>query len=480
MEALLLYLALTGGVALCIWVAAGFRPLVPWAAAVFVWTFYNPLLAGPPRILKSVERGPYYNDVLIPWASTTVTRPERIVRAQSRDEVVAAVTGATHIRAVGSAHSYANLFGTSDTSLYLDYCTARWDGSFVEADGGCKIFELRKQAWARGKVIRGLGAIYQQTVAGGVATSLHGDEKGRFIDYVHNVTVVNGDGSIETLDADSIDGTQGTRGVILTVLIECEDEFNVKRTEKLTTIEETLETVERVRNEVAEAGGGQCVVQQGARECQWLTWEMTRTDAEPARRAERKNGVAWTFMIDNIILPISLLFPWLAYAGIATSPFVYDTDDNGLIEFGIAQEHAPVNMLPTGEILTERCREVTEGLMAIADPYGPLSLVIRPAESGCWVDYVVLPWAPGSVGRFYDDVASAFENETFHRGKMNSLYHEVLPSPSNKFAIKLEKDNTLDAERVAWITLIVATFATAAAVGFTSGGAAGEYEVVKF
>ena len=106
----------------------------------------------------------------------------------------------------------------------------------------------------------------------------------------------------------------------------------------------------------------------------------------------------------HIILPISLLFPWLAYAGIATSPFVYDTDENGLIEFGIAQEHAPVNMLPTGEILTERCREVTEGLMALADPYGPLSLVIRPAETGCWVDYVVLPWAPGSVGRFYEDV----------------------------------------------------------------------------
>ena len=479
MEALLLYLALTGGVALCIWLAArSAKPLVPWAAAVFVWTFYNPLLAGPPRILKSVERGPYYNDVLIPWASTTVTRPQRIVRARSRNEVVAAVREATHIRAVGSAHSYANLFGTSDTSLYLDYCTARWDGNFVEADGGCKIFELRKQAWARGKVMRGLGAIYQQTVAGGVATSLHGDGRSRFIDYVHNVTVVNGDGSIETLDADEIDGTQGTRGVILTVMIECADEFNVKRTEKLTTIEETLETVERVRNEVAEAGGGQCVVQQGARECQWLTWEMTRTAAaEPQeRKVERKNGVAWTFMIDNIILPISLLFPWLAYAGIATSPFVYDTDENGLIEFGIAQEHAPVNMLPTGEMLTERCREVTEGLMALADPYGPLSLVIRPAETGCWVDYVVLPWAPGSVGRFYEDVARTFPNETFHRGKMNTLYSDAR---QGKFAIKLEEDNTLDAERVAWIALIVATFATAAAVGFTSTATDSGYKVVS-
>ena len=61
------------------------RPLVPWAAAVFVWTFYSPLWAGPPLILKSVDRGPYYNDVLIPWASTTVTRPPRIVRARSKE-----------------------------------------------------------------------------------------------------------------------------------------------------------------------------------------------------------------------------------------------------------------------------------------------------------------------------------------------------------------------------------------------------------
>lgn len=168
MEAVLLYLALTGGVALCIWLGAGSaKPLVPWAAAVFVWTFFNPLLEGPPRILKSVERGPYYNDVLIPWASTTVTRPPRIVRARSRDEVVSAVTQASHIRAVGSAHSFANLFGTEDTSLYLDYCTATWDGSFVEVDGGCKIHELRRQAEARGKVVRGLGAIYQQTIGGG-------------------------------------------------------------------------------------------------------------------------------------------------------------------------------------------------------------------------------------------------------------------------------------------------------------------------
>jgi hypothetical protein len=469
MEAPLLYLALTGGVAICIWLGArSAKPLLPWAAAVLVWTFFNPLLAGPPTILKSVERGPYYHDVLIPWASTTVTRPPRIVRAQTRDEVIRAVTEATHVRPVGSAHSYANLFGTSGTSLYLDYCTARWSGNIVVADGGCKIYEIREQARAKGKVVRGLGAIYQQTVAGGVATSLHGDERLRFVDYVHNVTVVNAQGGVETLQPDEIDGSQGTRGVILSVTIECEDNFDVRRTEQLTDIEETLHTVERVRLGELEAGGGQCVVQQGADGCQWLTWEMqdagTAGRSLPAEKQRPKNGVAWTFMVDNVLLPMTLLFPWLAPVGIATSPFVYDTDDDGIIEFALAQGHAPVNMLPTGEIDTARCREVTEGLIELAKPYGPLSLVLRPSERGCWVDYAVIPWAPGSLGRFYDDVARRFSNETFHRGKIGTEYATAAP----KFAIQLAPDNTLDAERVAWIALIVATFATAAAVGVAS------------
>ena len=93
-------------------------------------------------------------------------------------------------------------------------------------------------------------------MGGGLATSLHGDEKYRFKDYVESVRVVNASGGIETLTPDEVDGSQGTRGVILTVTIRCEEAFYVRRTEGLTTIGQTIAAVNRVRNDEAIAAGG--------------------------------------------------------------------------------------------------------------------------------------------------------------------------------------------------------------------------------
>ena len=67
-----------------------------------------------------------------------------------------------------------------------------------------------------------------------MATSLHGDERLRFIDYIEEVEVVNASGHIETLGAAEVDGSRGTRGVIVAATIRCERAFDVRRTERLT------------------------------------------------------------------------------------------------------------------------------------------------------------------------------------------------------------------------------------------------------
>jgi hypothetical protein len=470
-EAVLLYLALTGGVALCLYVGGGWRPLVPWTAAVVVWTFASPLWAGPPLILKSVERGPYYDGRVIPWASTTVTTPGRIVRASSRQQVLDAVAQASRLRVVGSAHSFADLFGTSGTSLKLDYCTIelKHTAAVLTAGGGCTIAQLRETARVHGLVVRGLGAIYQQTVGGSIATSLHGDERSRFIDYIEQLEVVNASGHVNVVDDPAtLDGSRGEAGIIVTASVRCEQAFAVRRVEDAADMEGVLAVVERVRNNASVAGGGQCVVLQGADDCAWHRWEMFAAAPSPFGRGQMPpspagGGVAWTFMVDNIALAITMLFPWLAPVGIASSPFVWKADEDGIIDIHYAQEHAPVNMLPTGEIMAEDCKGTTRRLMALARPYGPLSLVIRPAEGGCWIDYAVLPY--GKTQGFYDDVERQLGHLTFHRGKLGP--RQPSAGGQAKFAIEPAELYSLDARRVAWVALVVLSFAMAAALALT-------------
>ena len=226
-----------------------------------------------------------------------------------------------------------------------------------------------------------------------------------------------------------------------------------------------------VENGTAEAGGGQTIVARGDTDPEWLAWKMTASPLplRPAYPSPQETGVAprrgaagqgeyTAFVLDNIVTPLLTYAPWAAALppGGGGDPFVYQTDDDGMIDWFYAQEHFPGSVLPTGEIRTRGrgaapCKDVVDTLIAIARNYGELSLMVRPAEGGCWVDYGVFPWAPAATRDFHTEVAVAVAANAasweFHKGKIRP---RVAGAHSRGYLVVLEF------QRIFWIVAVTA------------------------
>ena len=499
MYAIALWLALV----LAWYLLVGRNNGIAFATVVLAWILMNPWWGGNPRILRSVERGPIHGEAIIPWSTTSITYPEVVVTAKSEQEVIEAVRKYNGIVPLGSGHSFANLF-TSSHVILLDYCEMNIDNMTITVSGGCKIDKVRSYAYKEGYVLRGLGAIYQQSVGGGLATSLHNDEKKRFKDWVRNVTYINAvrNGEAEritTENASTVDGTTGSF-IFLTVTIEMEKEFNVKRSTEMAGWDAVESVLEQVRNDSAESGGAQIILPRGGPSPlgpagKWLVWKTVRGAGQSSRSREENlpagagreenlpaaaaaaavPAAYVAFVLDNVITPLLTYAPWVlavpAWGGGGThDPFVHPTDEHGIIEWYKAQEHHPGSVLPTGEIRAADCKQLVDALANIAADYGELTLVIRPAEEGCWVDYAVFPWAEGATLRFHTEVAkAAVANATsdwfFHRGKI-----DVRPAaPADKPAGQLSREDgylvILEFQRIFWIVIVtgfVSVFASTA------------------
>ena len=467
MYAIALWLALVLG-----WyLLAGRGVPVAFGTVVLAWILMNPWWGGNPRILRSVERGGVYGEnAIIPWATTSITYPETVVRAKSELEVVKAVRDGAY--PVGSGHSFDDLFDREMVVL-MDYCTMDIVAARGEADitvsGGCMINRVREYAHRRGFVMRGLGAIYQQTVGGGLATSLHNDERGRFADEVLNVTYVSRQSGSEgaTGNVSEVEGTTGDY-IFLTVTVRLHEPFSVKRVTQEGGWDVVQAALNEVENRTAEAGGGQTIVARGDTDPEWLAWKMTASPLplRPAelplrgtpRRGAAGQGEYTAFVLDNIITPLLTYAPWAAALppGGGGDPFVYQTDDDGMIDWFYAQEHFPGSVLPTGEIRTRGrgaapCKDVVDTLIGIARNYGELSLMVRPAEGGCWVDYGVFPWAPAATRDFHTEVAVAVAANAasweFHKGKIRP---RVGAAHSRGYLVVLEF------QRIFWIVAVTA------------------------
>lgn len=452
-EAAVLYLALVLGGYLC-FRPAGRRAVVAYAALVVAWTLCNPGFAGT-RLLRSVKRGPTYGRALIPWSSTSVSWPQ-VVRAQSRHEVLGLSSSFLEAATVvGSAHSFADLFSGSQV-LVLDYCDiGTIENGRVNVSAGCKFDQVRAFLGGQNKVLRGLGAIYQQSVGGGVATHLHGDEARGFNAYVRGCERLEADGPTWVWPAEGYPvGTLGGKGVILTVEVEVHDDFRVRRTlSHGRTAEEVVQAIDRVRGNASVAAGGQTV---GGG---WTLWETVAAGGAAGSRElpARPTSTAYAFFVDNLVLPLILYCPWIAR--VSFDPFVARGSELWFYE---AQEHHPGSVLPTGEINSENCAADIEKLIQVAAG-ALLSLVVRPSAEGCWIDYAVIEWQVGGTWRFHNNVYNAFPNATYHSGKIANPAAATSPGYLR----------ILEFRRVLWIVLVTVALATAAH-GFLAGGKGAE------
>lgn len=138
------------------------------------------------------------------WARTVEWEPARLVEPGDLEGIVRAVDEArrtrSHLRVIGSGHSFTPLAATSDTLLSLD----RYSG-LVSVGGACatvragtKLADLGPVLADHGVAQENLGDIDEQALAGAVATGTHGTGAGlgSIATQVRGLRVVTGTGDL--------------------------------------------------------------------------------------------------------------------------------------------------------------------------------------------------------------------------------------------------------------------------------------------
>lgn len=464
---------------------------VLWVATFMTWTFANPGFVGPPIVLRSISRGPYFGSTLIPWSSNAVVRPGKIVRACNEAEAIAAVDAEPEsgsVRVVGSAHSFSALFETRGTSLYLDWCDTPEliagdtdtdedqeirEYSLIKISAGCDISTLVNFAAANNLEVRGIGGVHEQSIAGSIGTSLHGVDSWGFARFVHELNVY--DGTESTKDREQSYqwwSSLGRRGIILSATIRVFQAQTVHR--ETTGRASTAAVVEATRAAASSATADANTVGVTARAVLpprgTAEWSLTvYTDRQPAATgATVPDGwsAAMTYAFDNIVMPLITVAPWFAYAAPYESSYFLAGSESGRVPWAQAQAHAEASVAAVGEVAVpiSRCTEAIEALRKASDRVngGPIDLEVRPrrelpatirevaapdtppidwagyfGEDACCISYSILPpLTDRTTVRFHEEAAALLTplGAEPHLGKMWAGADPVdLPGAPAKF-----------------------------------------------
>ena len=469
---------------------------VLWVATFMTWTFANPGFVGPPIVLRSISRGPYFGSTLIPWASNAVVRPGKIVRACNEAEAIAAVDAEPEsgsVRVVGSGHSFSAIYETRGTSLYLDWCDTplllpgntdnteedelKTYNGVVRISAGCSIATLVNFAGENNLEVRGIGGVHEQSIGGSIGTSLHGVDAWGFARFIEGLEVYPGGTPGVTSTKNRIDSMEwwsslGRRGIVLRADIRVFAPQTVHR--ETTGRASTAAVVEATRAAASSATADANTVGVTAHAILPPTgtakWSLTvYTDRQPAAAgATVPDGwsAAMTYAFDNIVVPLITVAPWVAYAAPYDSSFFLAGSQSGRMPWTQAQAHAEASVAAVGEVAVpiSRCTEAIEALRKASDRVngGPVDLEVRPRralpnaiknptapatppidwagyfdEDACCISYSILPpLTDGTTVRFHEEAAALLTplDAKPHLGKMwTAADPEELPGAPPKF-----------------------------------------------
>lgn len=172
------------------------------------------------------------------WGRTVRAQPAKIAFPQSTAEVteliVDAAARATHIKAIGSGHSFTPIAVTDGVLVRLDRLSGiisadRATGQ-VRVHAGTTLHALNHSLWQEGLALPNLGDIDTQTIAGAIGTGTHGTGA-RFqglASAVIGLRIVLADGSVVDCDADTEPDlfaaariSLGALGIITEVTLQC-------------------------------------------------------------------------------------------------------------------------------------------------------------------------------------------------------------------------------------------------------------------
>lgn len=186
-------------------------------------------------------------------------RPRRIVRPRTVDELAATIRDATHLRAVGAAHSWSPAIVTDDTLVSLDRMRRPLaldrERRTVTVEAGMRLRELNAYLDREGLALANLGSIDSQSVAGVIATGTHGT--GRAFPclsaQVARLDLIDGAGRAVRIargepDFDGAVVGLGALGIVHAVTFDVVDAF---RLHDVTGVEPVDDVIERIDEHVA-------------------------------------------------------------------------------------------------------------------------------------------------------------------------------------------------------------------------------------
>jgi xylitol oxidase len=202
-----------------------------WSVVIVLWFVNSPISVCSPLLMRSAppdrEATSMHN-----WEGFWCTRhcgESAILHPGSVAEVAEQLASATSLRVVGSGHSATDLQCPDPGGLVMSidglcaFGGIDAAGSEIHAtfSAGCTISKTQQWLMAQGLQLVGYGAIMSQTVAGALATSLHGEFTAfSFGDTLVNATAVLADGTLRTVYGDEVGawvGSMGELGVVVEV-----------------------------------------------------------------------------------------------------------------------------------------------------------------------------------------------------------------------------------------------------------------------
>jgi L-gulonolactone oxidase len=196
------------------------------------------------------------------WASTHTAAPQAFYEPTSVAEIQAVVRLARdtnrRVRVVGSAHSPNDCAMSNDIMITLKkfnkLLAVDKASRTVQAQSGIALRELNEQLPAHGLALPNLGSISDQSVAGMMSTGTHGTgaQFGVLATAILEVQLVLSDGSLAVCDgkarnADLFHASLcglGAVGVIVGVVLQCVEAFDLKAVQTSTTLDVVLNDLE--------------------------------------------------------------------------------------------------------------------------------------------------------------------------------------------------------------------------------------------
>ncbi|MBA2322981.1 MAG: FAD-binding protein [Pseudonocardiales bacterium] len=185
------------------------------------------------------------------WSGGQQGHPVATVRPLDETGVRAAVRRAAgrghRLRPVGAGHSFSPLAVTDEVALELSALTGvvRCDGDRVRARAGTTLAELNTALTERGLSLAAFGDIDTPTLAGAVATGMHGSSAatGSLSAQVTGVRLIDGTGAAVEVGAAELDAARtglGAIGVVTEVELSVRPQYVLRLTQDRLPLAEAL------------------------------------------------------------------------------------------------------------------------------------------------------------------------------------------------------------------------------------------------